>query len=62
MTTGQLAPTLADFCPGHETLRGDLMGASFYCDGTCLHGDALAEALAEIRDAARARTGGTYSR
>jgi hypothetical protein len=22
-------------CPGHESLRGDLMGASFYCDGTC---------------------------
>jgi hypothetical protein len=42
--------TLADYCPGHETLRGDLMGASFYCDGTCLHGDDLAEALAEIDD------------
>jgi hypothetical protein len=22
-------------CPGHESLRGDLMGAAFYCDGTC---------------------------
>lgn len=23
-------------CAGHETLRGDLMGESFYCDGTCI--------------------------
>lgn len=22
-------------CMGHETLRGDMMGESFYCDGTC---------------------------
>lgn len=22
-------------CEGHESLRGDLMGTTFYCDGTC---------------------------
>ncbi len=22
-------------CEGHESTRGDLMGESFYCDGTC---------------------------
>ena len=22
-------------CEGHESLRGDLMGASEFCDGTC---------------------------
>lgn len=22
-------------CPGHESLRGDLMGAAHYCDGSC---------------------------
>ena len=42
--------TLADYCPGHESLRGDCMGVSFYCDGTCLQGDDLAEALAGISD------------
>lgn len=26
--------TVADYCPGHESLRGDRMGASDYCDGT----------------------------
>lgn len=25
--------TVADYCPGHETLRGDLMGASLFCEG-----------------------------
>jgi hypothetical protein len=42
--------TLADYCPGHESLRGALMGASSYCDGTCLQGDDLADALAELGD------------
>lgn len=23
----------ADYCTGHESLRGDLMGASFFCEG-----------------------------
>lgn len=22
-------------CEGHETLRGDMMGETFYCDGSC---------------------------
>lgn len=22
-------------CEGHESLRGDMMGATAYCDGTC---------------------------
>jgi hypothetical protein len=26
-----------DGCEGHESLRGDLMGATFYCDGSCRH-------------------------
>jgi hypothetical protein len=26
--------TVADYCPGHESLRGDRMGASDYCEGT----------------------------
>lgn len=26
--------TVADYCPGHESLRGDSMGASDYCEGT----------------------------
>lgn len=26
--------TPADYCTGHESLRGDLMGASFYCEGS----------------------------
>jgi hypothetical protein len=26
--------TVADYCPGHEVLRGDYMGRSFYCEGT----------------------------
>jgi hypothetical protein len=43
-------PTLADYCPGHESLRGDAMGVSVYCDGSCLHGDELAEALAELAE------------
>lgn len=25
--------TVADYCPGHESLRGDRMGASDYCEG-----------------------------
>jgi hypothetical protein len=25
--------TVADYCTGHETLRGDLMGASLFCEG-----------------------------
>lgn len=25
--------TVADYCQGHESLRGDLMGASQYCEG-----------------------------
>lgn len=25
--------TVDDYCPGHETLRGDLMGASLFCEG-----------------------------
>lgn len=28
-------PDGEDQCEGHETLRGDLMGAAFYCDGSC---------------------------
>lgn len=24
-----------DDCQGHESLRGDYMGKTFYCDGTC---------------------------
>lgn len=23
-------------CEGHETLRGDMMGESFFCDGKCI--------------------------
>lgn len=26
---------IADLCEGHESLRGDFMGAEVYCDGTC---------------------------
>jgi len=26
--------TVADYCPGHESLRGDRMGASDYCEGS----------------------------
>jgi len=26
--------TVADYCPGHESLRGDRMGTSDYCEGT----------------------------
>lgn len=26
--------TLADYCTGHESLRGDLMGATQYCEGS----------------------------
>lgn len=25
--------TVDDYCPGHETLRGDLMGISLFCEG-----------------------------
>jgi len=25
---------VSDYCPGHESLRGDRMGASDYCEGT----------------------------
>ena len=48
--TDDTAGRLADYCPGHESLRGDAMGTSVYCDGTCLTGDELADALAEIAD------------
>lgn len=24
-----------NLCNGHETLRGDMMGESYYCDGSC---------------------------
>jgi hypothetical protein len=24
-----------DLCEGHESLRGDMMGAETFCDGTC---------------------------
>lgn len=30
-----MANWVADLCEGHESLRGDSMGAETYCDGTC---------------------------
>lgn len=32
-------------CEGHETLRGDMMGADFYCDGSCRPGAAFEAAF-----------------
>jgi hypothetical protein len=29
------AEWVAGLCEGHESLRGDMMGATDYCDGTC---------------------------
>jgi hypothetical protein len=26
---------MESLCEGHESLRGDMMGATDYCDGTC---------------------------
>jgi hypothetical protein len=33
--------TVADYCPGHESLRGDLMGASDYCEGARVCNEAV---------------------
>ncbi len=30
------AEWVASLCEGHESLRGDSMGAEVYCDGTCV--------------------------
>lgn len=31
---GLTGEVVADYCPGHESLRGDRMGASDYCEGS----------------------------
>jgi hypothetical protein len=39
--------TVADYCPGHESLRGDRMGVSDHCEGMAICQQALDEYRAE---------------
>lgn len=47
-------------CEGHESLRGDAMGESVLCDGSCVPAVYVGPSVRAAMDAIKVRSGGVW--